>query len=311
MSEVSVVMGVYNGAHHLARTVQSVLSQDVDLELVVVDDGSHDATARVLDELRTADPRVRVVTQERSGLTRALVAGCSVARGPYIARQDAGDVSRPERFRRQVEVLRKSPSTVMVSTFVATAGLRGDVVGESRVGASELRQGLRASSIATLRGPAHHGSVMFSADAYRRVGGYRPAFVVAQDIDLWLRLVEIGDVDVVEDTLYVAETSPTSITATRRAAQVRYATAAVDAACARRAGRADDEILARLVASQDSNEPTFRPGRWGTASFLYFLGSCHAKSNADLAHQYFREAVAACPWHVRSIAALCLQRIRG
>ncbi len=86
--EVSVVMSVYNGAGSLPATLQSVLSQEgCHFEFIVVNDGSSDASGRILDEWSARDARLRVIHQANTGLTRALIRGCSEARGEFIARQ--------------------------------------------------------------------------------------------------------------------------------------------------------------------------------------------------------------------------------
>ena len=78
--EVSVVMSVYNGASHLAATMDSILSQEgVELEFIVVNDGSTDKTGEILDDYAQRDSRVRVIHQENTGLTRALIRGCDAA----------------------------------------------------------------------------------------------------------------------------------------------------------------------------------------------------------------------------------------
>ena len=88
---ISVVMSVFNDAQHVATALDSVLSQEaVDLEFIVIDDGSTDGTGQILDGYAARDPRLRVIHQENSGLTRSLIRGCNQARGKYIARQDGG-----------------------------------------------------------------------------------------------------------------------------------------------------------------------------------------------------------------------------
>src|SRR5215472_5045758 len=97
--EVSVVMSVYNNAPDLARTLDSILSQEgVDFEFIVVNDGSSDQSGQILNKYAQRDSRLRIIHQENAGLTRALIRGCDVARGEYIARQDAGDFSLPDRL---------------------------------------------------------------------------------------------------------------------------------------------------------------------------------------------------------------------
>src|SRR5262245_30164988 len=94
--EVSVMMSVYNGASHLAATLDRILSQEgVALEFIVVNDGSTDKSSQILNDYAQRDSRLRVIHQENTGLTRALIRGCDAARGEFIARNDAGDISLP------------------------------------------------------------------------------------------------------------------------------------------------------------------------------------------------------------------------
>ena len=113
---ISVVMGVYNGAANLRDTVQSVLSQEgVDLEFVIVDDGSTDSTPVLLEEVARTDRRVRVARQSNLGLTRALIRGCAEARGEFIARQDCGDLSLPGRLLTQIRTMESHPDATLMS----------------------------------------------------------------------------------------------------------------------------------------------------------------------------------------------------
>jgi len=121
--EVSVVMSVYNGAEHLETTLASILSQEgCEFEFIVVDDGSTDGTSRILDEWAARDSRLRIIHQQNTGLTRALIRGCAEARGEFIARQDAGDVSLPGRLAAQCACLRTHTDTVMVSSGACFRG---------------------------------------------------------------------------------------------------------------------------------------------------------------------------------------------
>ena len=68
--EISVIMSVYNGAEHLLESIDSVLSQEgVNLELIIVNDGSTDESGKILDEYAIRDSRVNVIHQENTGLT--------------------------------------------------------------------------------------------------------------------------------------------------------------------------------------------------------------------------------------------------
>ena len=91
--EVSVVMGVYNGASALPATLQSILSQQgCEFEVIVVNDGSTDDSGRVLDEWAARDARLQIIHQPNKGLTKALIRGCESARGEFIARMAPHDV---------------------------------------------------------------------------------------------------------------------------------------------------------------------------------------------------------------------------
>src|ERR1041384_2352433 len=108
---VSVVLSVHNGERHLAAALRSVSAQSYrNFELIVIDDGSTDGTAEILEAFRAAEPRAIVVHQENRGLTASLNRGVALARGAFIARQDADDVSLPERFARQVARLEAAAS---------------------------------------------------------------------------------------------------------------------------------------------------------------------------------------------------------
>ena len=125
--EVSVVMSVYNGASDLAVTMDSILSQEgVEFEFIVVNDGSSDKTGQILNDYAQRDSRVRIIHQENTGLTRALIRGCDAARGEFIARQDAGDVSLPSRLKSQASLLRDHPDCVLVSCWTDMVGPEGE-----------------------------------------------------------------------------------------------------------------------------------------------------------------------------------------
>src|SRR2546425_11103087 len=90
-------MSVHNGAPWVRDAVASVLAQTAgDLELIVIDDGSTDATPELLAAAR--DSRVRIERRERAGLTRALNQALALARAPLVARLDADDIALPERL---------------------------------------------------------------------------------------------------------------------------------------------------------------------------------------------------------------------
>lgn len=297
-------MGVHNSAHDLAATLDSVLDQKgVDLEFIVVDDGSTDETGDVLLNYSKRDPRLRVFRNDGNrGLTEALIRGCAAARGRYIARQDAGDRSMPGRLDAQASWLDSHPQAAMVSCHTRVTGLYGEPLFERRISASRLTDTLRGGIEGEFLGPTHHGSVMMRSSAYRRVGGYRQPFMVAQDLDLWLRLVEVGEVGVIDMVGYESQASPNGISAQRAGLQGQLAGLAGDLARARRAGTDESAVLDGFQMS--SIQARDRGGPWSQryryAAYTYFLGRCVSPHDPAVARRYFLTGLARCPWHARS-----------
>ncbi|HSH88947.1 MAG TPA: glycosyltransferase family 2 protein [Ramlibacter sp.] len=301
--EVSVVMGVYNGAASLAATIDSVLAQEgCALELIVVDDGSIDGTPAILRACAQRDPRLRVFGQSNAGLTSALVRGCGEARGDFIARQDCGDRSMPGRLRSQLEFLRGHPQVVMTACAVRFLAPGGELLYVSSRDGPRLQDGLRQLDVRQVKGPPHHGCTMFRRDAYQAAGGYRPFFAVAQDLDLWLRLSEHGECEGHGDVRYEARLEAGSISSVRREEQLGFAEVAVQAARLRRAGGDDREALAgaRAIVRKRGG----RPGRLERARFLHFIGSCLQESDPAAARGYYWQALRECPLMLKTLVRL-------
>lgn len=299
--EVSVVMGVYNGAEYLEQTLASILSQEAcNLEFIVVDDGSTDGTGRILDEWALRDKRLRVIYQQNNGLTHALIRGCTEAQGEFIARQDAGDVSLPGRLSAQCTYLRNNTDTVLVASGTRFIGPAGEVLYEIMCAEDDLGEGLSYLDVQKIQGPPHHGSTMFRKDAYLSTGGYRPVFVVAQDIDLWLRLVEVGKCWGLDKVHYQARLAVNSISGRRRAEQIHACVLAIECAKLRRDGHSDRERIGM------ENPPAIRAvggtTRLEKSRFYYFIGACLRKNDPVTARRYFRRAVRENPLFLKALA---------
>lgn len=171
-----------DAAPTLIEAVQSVLREDVDLELIAIDDGSRDGSAALL----LSDPRVRLLRTEGVGIARALAHGLSHARGSFIARMDGDDITLPGRFAAQLALLREGFAVVstQVEAFPESAvaeGLRRYVawMNEALTPEDHAREMF-------VEAPLCHPSVMMRRDALEAVGGYRD-FDGPEDYDLWLR----------------------------------------------------------------------------------------------------------------------------
>ena len=177
-------MPVYNGEQYLQEAVNSILGQTFhDFELIVINDGSTDKTAEILNSY--ADDRLHIINQPANlKICKSLNAGIGLACGEYIARMDADDISLPERFARQVAYLDNHPRIGVLGGWARKITEEGRILGE-------MKNHTRPDCVrwALCFGcPLAHPSVMMRANIVKAAGGYSDAFLFAEDYDLWRRL---------------------------------------------------------------------------------------------------------------------------
>jgi glycosyltransferase involved in cell wall biosynthesis len=230
---VSVVMPVYNAAAYVAEAVRSVLAQTFgDFELVIVDDGSTDRSPAILQRFAGGDERIKVISRPNTGIVGALNDGLAAATGEFVARMDADDVSVPQRFEKQVAFLRDNPRCVAVGSRVIGIDPCGCELFHSHHKLQhdqierELLNGVGWSIV--------HPSAMLRRDAVERVGGYRREYQWVEDLDLFLRLAEVGTLANLPDELLRYRQHTESVNRTRSAEQARLADACVREAYHRR-----------------------------------------------------------------------------
>jgi hypothetical protein len=196
---ISVVLPVYNCAQYAGEAVQSILDQSFpNFEFIIIDDGSTDNTLDVLRGFR--DPRIQFITQKNRGLAFTLNRGLELARGRYIARQDADDISLPDRFSKQVSFLEMNPSCALVGTW-AEIWCEREKTG---------RVHRHPSDSATLKfellfnNPFVHSSVMLRKSALEQVGPYASdGFRETEDYELWSRIARHHDVANIPEVLQI------------------------------------------------------------------------------------------------------------
>lgn len=210
---ISVVMPVYNGETFLRQAVLSILNQTVrDIELILINDGSSDATAAIAQELCAADPRIRYFTQENRGVIATLNRGLELSRGEFIARMDADDVAHPRRFEKQLALLRSKPDVVICGS---EAILFGDTTGRLRKPASDAQ--CRAWQ---LLGPCFiHPTVMFRRNLVDGGIRYRTEYRHAEDYDFWFQVAALGKMENIREPLLSYRVHGGQVTRTRRLAQ--------------------------------------------------------------------------------------------
>ncbi|MTJ50321.1 glycosyltransferase family 2 protein [Dolichospermum sp. UHCC 0259] len=307
--QVSVVMSVYNGADSLPRTIESILAQEnVDFEFIVVNDGSKDNSGKILDTYAQGDPRLRIIHQENSGLTKALIRGCAEAKGEFIARQDAGgDISYPRRLVSQLEQLQRESNAVFTSCGTRYVDPEHEILYEVQMTQAELNEGLHEDSLEKLKGPSHHGSVMFRRSIYEFVGGYRSAYKVAQDLDLWIRMSECGLCLTTEEILYEAVWISNGISSRQRPQQAIAAKAVLDCAIHRQRKLSEDDILNKLTEDLKKSKFRLDNSKLLEANAWYFMGACALNYSRDRARRHFLQAIKCYPFHVKAFLRLILQ----
>ena len=181
---VTVLMPVYNGERFLRAALESVLGQTYrDLELLVVDDASTDQTRAIVDSFD--DARLRVLANPRNlGLPRSLNRGLACARGTYVARHDADDLSHPERLAHQVVYLDGHPQTALVGS----AYVEIDEHGRHMRTRTPPCHSLELRWMLLFQNAFMHGSVLLRRSALVVAGVFDPTLAYAQDYDLWSRL---------------------------------------------------------------------------------------------------------------------------
>jgi len=301
--KVSVVMGVYNDAGRVEASVSGILEQTFrDFELVIVDDGSTDGTREVLERLAGTDPRMVVMSKSNGGLTQALIAGCAMAHGEFIARQDSDDYSLPTRLEKLVALLSTNASLGFVSSGTEYVGPADEYLfSVSRTTDPQLAT---QRLLFEREGPPAHGSVMFRRTLYEQVGGYRPQFYYSQDSDLWLRMAEVSQIGYVDEVLYQARKESNSISGARRSRQSQFARAAHACRAARVARRSEAELLAEVQQLCNGTIESISTQRADSApdkdANNYMMGSQLARNGDPRARSYLVSVLKRRPTHARA-----------
>lgn len=215
-------MAVHNGAAFLQQTLDSVAAQDCrEIEFIIVDDASTDATPSILARAAAADRHIFLVQNvDNLGLTRSLNIGLGRARGKYIARIDADDICRPGRLSRQLQFLETHRDYVGIGCGYRVIDGRGRAV-------RTVKGGLDDWQVRWLSG--FNPCAPHSAFFFRRIAAdgtafyYDEAFQTAQDFELWSRISKHGPTAVLPEVLIDYRRHAGVITVRRRQEQAANA----------------------------------------------------------------------------------------
>ncbi len=181
---ISVIMPVFNTERYVCAAIESILRQTyANFELIIVNDYSRDLTMNRIT--RYEDSRVRVIQNSRRlGVAKSLNQGLKLARGQYIARMDADDISHPQRFEKQLNFLE-------FHTDIGVLGSWVKIIDENGKKRGFIRAPIDDASIKTRlfwsRGFVH-SAVMMRKSLLQKLGNYDETLNGAEDYDLWLRL---------------------------------------------------------------------------------------------------------------------------
>lgn len=187
-------MAVKNGEKYLREAVESILAQTFfDFEFIIIDDGSSDGTAQILDDY--SDFRIVLLKNRNSiGLTRSLNLGLKKARGEYVARMDADDISLRERLNSQVEYLDSHPNVDVLGTAFTLIDDGGNNVQDIYFPNTNDLIRWQLCFI----NPIVHPSVLMRRSIFMKYDGYDDSINRSQDYDLWWRVSLEGKIENLE-----------------------------------------------------------------------------------------------------------------
>jgi glycosyltransferase involved in cell wall biosynthesis len=194
---VSVVMSVHNGQAFLAQAIESILSQTFsNFEFIIINDASTDNSSQIIESFR--DQRIACfVNEEKMGLAASLNKGISLAKGEYIARMDADDVSTPDRLEKQVNFLLANPEIAVVGANIIFIDEQGNHL--QRLNYPETSGLIRWSLL--FRNSIAHPVVMFRKALWDSGYRYDENMQATQDYDLWSRISDTHNLYNLQDYL--------------------------------------------------------------------------------------------------------------
>jgi glycosyltransferase involved in cell wall biosynthesis len=207
--KISVLMPVHQCELYVEDACNSILTQSFsDFEFIVLNDGSTDRSAEILESIARRDDRVMLIQRENRGLIKTRNELMAVARAPLIAWMDSDDLSRPDRLARQFDRFQQSADLVCLGTQVLEIDPEGLPLGLDRFPPSheQIMEGMESG------GAMRFPTTMMKTEVARKVGGFRTPFQMGEDFDLFLRLSEVGRLENLQEVLldYRQHTTNTS-----------------------------------------------------------------------------------------------------
>ena len=213
---VSIIMPAYNASAFIRAAVDSILTQTFgDFELIILNDGSTDDTQAIVESYD--DERIRLMNKVNSGVASTLNEGLKLAKGEFIWRHDADDISLPQKLERQIQFMDKHPEFDLCATQIAFMTERGKVAWDKRQPKTPWFKGEPYREVFfedfSPYSPITHGTTLFRKALLQKTPEYREAFITSEDIDMWLRFLGHARLAVLSDCISLHRLSGSSATA--------------------------------------------------------------------------------------------------
>jgi glycosyltransferase involved in cell wall biosynthesis len=193
---ISIVMPVYNAERYLIEAIDSILVQDYsDFEFIIINDGSTDQSKQIIHSFN--DSRIVYLENDKNlGIVQTLNKGLHAAKGKFIARMDADDISLPHRFKQQINYLSEHPEIGVVGTAYQPID---ELANPVRAPIYMPEYPMSAKWFMLIGSPLAHPSIMFYSELARKIGGYSDQFPHAEDYEYWLRMFKITKICSIHD----------------------------------------------------------------------------------------------------------------
>lgn len=187
---ISVIMGVYNSENTIANSIESIINQSyTNFEFIICDDGSTDKTYDILLQYKQLYPDKIILLKNNKnlGLAKTLNICLDLASGSYVARMDSDDISKNNRFEKQIEFAKKNPEFIIIGSNAIKfdeKGVYGEIIYPERPQRKDF----------LFNNPFIHPTMLIRYDILKELNGYNESLYCTrcEDYDLWLRMYSKG-----------------------------------------------------------------------------------------------------------------------
>lgn len=213
---VSIVISSYNSEEFIEESILSLINQSFEnFELIIVNDASTDNSLNIIENFASKDYRIKIINNEINiGLTKSLNKAIKTAKGKYIARQDADDVSFKDRLKTQVEFLEKNKNIILLGSRHI------DIINAKEYKSNYIPFDKINKNIYMFN-PIAHSTAIFNRKIFIDIGLYDESYLTSQDFDAWIRLAEVGKIAMLDEVLVKRYIHQNSISSKKHLTQIK------------------------------------------------------------------------------------------